>query len=117
MKCTHENDEFHAIGLIETIVSIFYHNNSDDNADPFELSESGTLEELGELVEAKQIEDRPRKRFEYLELSYRSFKPPKPPKEESPTLELKPLFLHLKYAYLGDNNALPVVISTELTPE
>ncbi|XP_073279577.1 uncharacterized protein [Primulina huaijiensis] len=35
--------------------------------------------------------------------------------EEPPTLELKPLPSHLKYVYLGENNKLPVIISSDLT--
>lgn len=57
--------------------------------------------------------DRLGKKFESLYLSDRSFKLPIPSIEEPPTLKLKPLSLHLKYAYLGDNNTLLVVISTE----
>ncbi|XP_075473907.1 uncharacterized protein LOC142504956 [Primulina tabacum] len=41
--------------------------------------------------------------------------PPKPSLEEPPTLELKPLPPHLKYVYLGENNKLPVIISSYLT--
>ncbi|KAK4402394.1 hypothetical protein Sango_0980100 [Sesamum angolense] len=35
---------------------------------------------------------------------------------EAPTLELKELPKHLKYAYLGENNMLQVIISSKLTP-
>ncbi|XP_075483578.1 uncharacterized protein LOC142523730 [Primulina tabacum] len=41
--------------------------------------------------------------------------PQKSSLEEPPTLELKPLPLHLKYVYLGENNTLPVIISAYLT--
>ncbi|XP_027082523.1 uncharacterized protein [Coffea arabica] len=34
---------------------------------------------------------------------------------QAPVLELKPLPKHLKYAYLGDNETLPVIISTALS--
>ena len=34
-----------------------------------------------------------------------------------PKLELKPLPKNLKYAYLGDDETLPVIISNALTPE
>ncbi|KAA3461410.1 Integrase, catalytic core [Gossypium australe] len=63
------------------------------------------------------VEEEFAKSFESLELSNHSFKPPRPSIEDPPTLELKPLSLHLKYAYLGDNNTLSVVISAELTPD
>ncbi|KAL0300094.1 UNVERIFIED_CONTAM: Transposon Ty3-I Gag-Pol polyprotein [Sesamum calycinum] len=35
---------------------------------------------------------------------------------QAPTLELKELPKHLKYAHLGENNTLPVIISSKLTP-
>ncbi|KAK9128819.1 hypothetical protein Syun_017616 [Stephania yunnanensis] len=35
--------------------------------------------------------------------------------EQAPTLELKPLPSHLKYVFLGENDTLPVIISTKLT--
>ncbi|KAJ8775219.1 hypothetical protein K2173_020223 [Erythroxylum novogranatense] len=39
----------------------------------------------------------------------------KPSIEVPPELELKQLPQHLKYAYLGENSTLPVIVSTELT--
>lgn len=44
------------------------------------------------------------------------FQPPKPSVEEPPQLELKPLPSHLKYVYLGENDTLPVIISSCLEP-
>ncbi|XP_070017115.1 uncharacterized protein LOC142172449 [Nicotiana tabacum] len=41
--------------------------------------------------------------------------PPKPSIEESPKLELKALLAHLHYAYLGNSETLPVIISSSLT--
>ncbi|XP_027169524.1 uncharacterized protein LOC113769259 [Coffea eugenioides] len=35
---------------------------------------------------------------------------------QAPELELKPLPKHLKYAFLGDNETLPVIISSHLSP-
>ncbi|KAL0416709.1 UNVERIFIED_CONTAM: hypothetical protein Slati_3502800 [Sesamum latifolium] len=35
---------------------------------------------------------------------------------QAPVLELKELPNHLKYAFLGENNTLPVIISSKLTP-
>ena len=56
----------------------------------------------------------PAKKFEPLELSNRDFKQSKPSCEEPPTLELKPLLAHLRYAFLGESTTLPVIISVEL---
>ncbi|PIN20749.1 DNA-directed DNA polymerase [Handroanthus impetiginosus] len=39
----------------------------------------------------------------------------KPSIKESPTLELKPLPSHICYAYLGESNTLPVIISSSLS--
>ncbi|XP_073153332.1 uncharacterized protein [Henckelia pumila] len=41
----------------------------------------------------------------------------KPSIEEPSTLELKPLPTHLKYVFLGENDNLPVIISSSLTGE
>ncbi|OIT02120.1 hypothetical protein A4A49_56774 [Nicotiana attenuata] len=40
---------------------------------------------------------------------------PRPSIEEAPKLELKPLPAHLRYAYLGNSDTLPVIISSSLT--
>ncbi|XP_038874990.1 uncharacterized protein LOC120067513 [Benincasa hispida] len=45
----------------------------------------------------------------------RRAKPTRPSLEEPPELELKQLPGHLKYAFLGTNNTLPVIISANLT--
>ncbi|PIN24585.1 hypothetical protein CDL12_02683 [Handroanthus impetiginosus] len=39
----------------------------------------------------------------------------KPSIEEPPTLELKPLPNHLRYAYLGEYDTLPIIISSSLS--
>ncbi|XP_038973113.1 uncharacterized protein LOC120105094 [Phoenix dactylifera] len=45
-------------------------------------------------------------------------KPPPPPSNvQAPVLELKPLPSHLRYAFLGENNTLPVIVSTSLSGE
>ncbi|OIT31839.1 hypothetical protein A4A49_58883, partial [Nicotiana attenuata] len=40
---------------------------------------------------------------------------PRPSIEEASKLELKPLPAHLRYAYLGNSETLPVIISSSLT--
>ncbi|XP_068344140.1 uncharacterized protein [Pyrus communis] len=37
--------------------------------------------------------------------------------EKAPKLELKPILEHLKYAFLGEDETLPVIISSQLTAE
>ncbi|XP_052203119.1 uncharacterized protein LOC127808586 [Diospyros lotus] len=51
----------------------------------------------------------------YVKLERPLMKPPKPSIEEPPSLELKPLPSHLKYAFLEGSSSLPVIISFFLT--
>ena len=51
------------------------------------------------------------------ELLVRSDNPTPPFIEKPPKLELKPLPNHLRYAFLSDNNTLPIIISNKLTIE
>ncbi|KAA3480737.1 Retrovirus-related Pol polyprotein from transposon opus [Gossypium australe] len=121
MKCVDIDEDCHAIGIIDTVVkeelARFCCNNFDNEVVSVEFNEEEMIEELSELIEAKQLENGARRSFESLNLSERSFKPPRPSVEDRPTLELKPFPLHLKYAYLGGNNTSPVVISAELTSD
>jgi len=41
--------------------------------------------------------------------------PLEPSLKTPPTLELKPLPEHLKYAFLGEHDTLPVIIASDLT--
>ncbi|XP_070010900.1 uncharacterized protein [Nicotiana sylvestris] len=52
--------------------------------------------------------------FETLHLEEIKTHPAKPSIEEPPQLELKPLLSHLRYAFLGPNLTLPVIISSSL---
>ena len=52
--------------------------------------------------------------IEHLNLSDREVKIALPSTESTPSLELKLLPSHLKYVYLGQNNTLPVIISSTL---
>ncbi|XP_070010326.1 uncharacterized protein [Nicotiana sylvestris] len=52
--------------------------------------------------------------FEPLHLEERKTPPAKPSIEEPPNLELKPLPSHLRYAFLGPNSTLLVIISASL---
>ncbi|XP_038887108.1 uncharacterized protein LOC120077291 [Benincasa hispida] len=55
------------------------------------------------------------KELEPPSLSERRTKATRPSLEEPPELELKQLPRHLKYAFLGTNNTLPMIISANLT--
>ena len=60
---------------------------------------------------------RTNKQFKSLDLSNREIKPYVPSIESLLVLELKLLPLHLKYVYRGDNDTLPVIISSFLNAE
>ncbi|KAL4273048.1 hypothetical protein GQ457_13G018110 [Hibiscus cannabinus] len=47
-------------------------------------------------------------------IDFTEFVPPKPSLEIAPSLELKHLPYHLKYVYLGVNDTLPMIISSQL---
>ena len=51
------------------------------------------------------------------ELLVRSDNLTPPSIEKPPKLELNPLPNHLRYAFLSDNNTLPIIISNKLTIE
>jgi hypothetical protein len=55
------------------------------------------------------------KREPYFEDLKKNSSPPLPSLQRAPTLELKPLPSHLRYAYLGDASTLPVIISNSLS--
>ncbi|KAK9007289.1 hypothetical protein V6N11_051118 [Hibiscus sabdariffa] len=56
----------------------------------------------------------PRSGMKFESLDFIEFVPPKSSLEIAPSLELKPLPSHLKYVYLGANDTLRVIISSEL---
>ena len=78
------------------------------------LEDEEILEENedGEEEEVSSISD---KNFEQLDLSNRSMVKTKS-LEEPLVLEFKTLPTHLKYAYLGEESTLPVIISPALSP-
>ncbi|KAL5554623.1 hypothetical protein UlMin_042024 [Ulmus minor] len=78
------------------------------------MGENSDSEEQVE-VECSWAETKQRIQAEPLDMSSREFKLPKSSIEEPPTLELKPLPSHLRYAYLGEVSTLPVIISAQLS--
>ncbi|KAA3480412.1 Retrovirus-related Pol polyprotein from transposon opus [Gossypium australe] len=61
MRCADIDEDCHTIGIINTVVKEelleLCSNNFDNEADSVELSEEELIEELYELVEAKQLEN------------------------------------------------------------
>ena len=60
------------------------------------------------------VKSYPYKKRPYFEELGASSSPSLPSIQQAPTLELKPLPSHLRYAYLGDSSTLPVIISNSL---
>ncbi|XP_060974037.1 uncharacterized protein LOC133039215 [Cannabis sativa] len=110
------------ISVIDSIVAEKFHKEA--WKDEKFISSFDELEDLSEdednqvaWVEPLQPMPNFKKPFESLELKESNFKPPKPSIQEPPKLELKPLPSHLKYAYLGENDTLPVIIASNLVVE
>ncbi|XP_062093980.1 uncharacterized protein LOC133800013 [Humulus lupulus] len=117
-----EVEECSRLSVIESIVAEKFHKEAcKDGVGVRSLEELENLSEEEESqvtwVESKQPFAKFRRPFESLKLSEGNFKPPKPSIQEPPKLELKPLPSHLKYAYLSDNETLPVIISAMLGAE
>ncbi|XP_062114466.1 uncharacterized protein LOC133825555 [Humulus lupulus] len=115
-------DECSKLSVIESIVAEKFHKEAfKDGVEVRSLEELENLSEEEESqvtwVESKQPFAKFRRPFESLNLSEGNFKPPKPSIQKPPKLELKPLPSHLKYAYLRDNETLPVIISAMLGAE
>ncbi|XP_057803366.1 uncharacterized protein LOC131018669 [Salvia miltiorrhiza] len=115
MKFSDEIEECSTVSVIDAIVAEKVNMEicgGDVNGISLEEVEEISDEEEAQVtwVESKQNSSNIGRKFESLGLSEREFKPPKPSIEEPPQLELKPLPSHLKYAYLGTEETLPVII-------
>ncbi|PIN11693.1 DNA-directed DNA polymerase [Handroanthus impetiginosus] len=117
MKFPNESDEYFSVSLFDNLAG----NKSfaEQPLDPLERALLDLLDEKNEedrevvktLDASKYLKSR---RVESLERTAPS-KVLKPSIEEPPTLELKPLLSHLCYAYLGESDTLPVIISSSLS--
>ncbi|XP_070046578.1 uncharacterized protein [Nicotiana tomentosiformis] len=79
-----------------------------------EVSEDETVGEIEQVLNMSCNYVHGFGRFEELGRSV-TLTPPKLSIEEPQKLELKPLLAHLRYAYLGNSELLPVIISSSLT--
>ncbi|KAL5571515.1 hypothetical protein UlMin_021112 [Ulmus minor] len=113
MKFPNEVEECSALSLVDSLVSEKF---AECCSIPMQSAvlENSDLEEQAE-VECFWTETKQRIQAEPLDMSSREFKLPKSSVEEPPTLELKPLPSHLRYAYLGEVSTLPVITSAQLT--
>ncbi|XP_061351099.1 uncharacterized protein LOC133296164 [Gastrolobium bilobum] len=66
-------------------------------------------------IDAQPVMSFKKRHYKFLNLQEWKAQPPKPSIEEPLVLELKPLSDHLRYAYLGENDTLPMIISSLLT--
>ncbi|XP_030510177.2 uncharacterized protein LOC115724938 [Cannabis sativa] len=122
MRFLNEIEECFRLSVIDSIVTerIYKEVWEDEKL----ISSLYELEDLSEdeetqvsWVELVQPVPKFKRPFESLELKESNFKPPKPSIQEPPKLELKPLPIHLKYAYLGENEMLSVIIAAGLEVE
>ncbi|PIN21873.1 DNA-directed DNA polymerase [Handroanthus impetiginosus] len=117
MKFSNESDECFAISLFDKLAG--NESITEQPLDPLERALLDLLDEENEedcevvktLDASKHFKSRG---VESLERTAPS-NVLKPSIEEPPTLELKPLPSHLCYAYLGESDTLPVIISSSLS--
>ncbi|XP_062118687.1 uncharacterized protein LOC133832343 [Humulus lupulus] len=115
MKFPDDIEECSRLSVIESLVAETFHKETckaELGVNIFEDDEEFSKEEESQVtwIESSKPAIKFSKPFESLNLSEGNLKPPKPSIQEPPKLELKPLPSHLKYAYLGDNETLPVII-------
>ncbi|PIM97487.1 DNA-directed DNA polymerase [Handroanthus impetiginosus] len=103
MKFSNKSDECFFISLFDNLAR-----NESIAKQPLDLLERALLD----LIDEENEEDL--EVVKTLDAS-KSFTSRGPSIEEPPTLELKPLPSHLRYAYLGESNTLPVIISSSLS--
>ena len=84
------------------------------NADVESEDEEDTIEAIMSLHSLPKLLDKSVNSFLPLPTSNERILPSV---EQAPELELKELPRHLKYAYLGNNSTLPVIIASDLTIE
>ncbi|KAH9735010.1 hypothetical protein KPL71_017596 [Citrus sinensis] len=117
MKNPNEVEDCNFLSVVDFVVA-----DRMDRCCSNEINKVTTFEDLEEKdVAANQIDwkedkqsDRHNKFIEHLNLSDREVKITLPYIESPPSFELKLLPSHLKYVYLGQNNTLPVIISSTL---
>ena len=108
-----ESDTCFMVDIVEAIVS-----NQSGLTDPLETSlVENASENLSDEAEeyVKWMDSFGHNRRKYFESLGEGAKPPVPSIEQPLKMEQKPLPSHLKYAYLGVESTLPVIISSSLT--
>ena len=111
----------HEVDLIETLVQEQFNKTcfSDPleaclvNSCDFNFDENSEIAYIHRLLESTQELEASNRKLEYEELSPREIKLLSS-SEQVPKLELKPLPVELKYAFLGTDGTFPVVLSSKL---
>ncbi|CAM8948156.1 unnamed protein product [Rhodiola kirilowii] len=117
MKHPMEFEEVHALDALDDLIQEVQ---SEPRADPLEAILNGA-ESSYELIEGLQetlahltISEPLTPGYEVNEVKLFKFNTFLPSVIQAPKIELKPLPEHLKYAFLGENNTLPVIIKSGL---
>ncbi|KAL5575276.1 hypothetical protein UlMin_016975 [Ulmus minor] len=113
MKFSNKVEECSTLSLVDSLISEKFEECCRDSIQ-LSVSDNSNSEDRAE-EECSWVQTKQRIQAEPLDMSSREFKLPKSSVEEPPTLELKPLPPHLRYAYLGEVSTLPVIISAQLT--
>uniref|UniRef100_A0A2N9I5J1 RNA-directed DNA polymerase n=1 Tax=Fagus sylvatica TaxID=28930 RepID=A0A2N9I5J1_FAGSY len=119
-----DDDGFHEVNLIETLVQDQF--NLTCLSDPlesclvnsldFDDDEDSEVAHICSVLNSSQVLEVNAWRPKFEELPPRNIMPV-PSSVEAPKLELKPLPVELKYAFLGQEETFPVVISSKLNDE
>ncbi|CAM8990371.1 unnamed protein product [Rhodiola kirilowii] len=112
--------EFEAIHALDTLDDLVQEVQSEPRADPLELILNGAespyelTEGLHETLAHLTISEPLTPGYEVNEVKLFKSNTFLPSVMQAPEIELKPLPVHLKYAFLGENNTLPVIIKSGL---
>ncbi|CAM8886838.1 unnamed protein product [Rhodiola kirilowii] len=117
MKHAMEFEEVHALDVLDDLVQEVQ---PEPRADPLELILNGAessyelAEGLHETLAHLTISEPLTPRYEVNRVKLFKSNTFLPSVMQAPKIELKPLPVHLKYAFLGENNTLPVIIKSGL---
>ncbi|CAM8950749.1 unnamed protein product [Rhodiola kirilowii] len=117
MKHPMDFEEVHALDALDDLVQEIQ---SEPRVDPLEAILNGTessyelIEDWHEMVAHLTISEPLTPGYEVNEVKLFKSNTFLPSVTQAPKLELKPLPGHLKYAFLGDNDTLPVIIKSGL---
>ncbi|XP_071939793.1 uncharacterized protein [Coffea arabica] len=110
-------DHIYSIDICNELALEISQVNLDDDSLELCLNDVGLQEEqVEEMTEFLQAQIPYKRRNAYEELGLSKGLPP-PSCEQASRLEFKPLSKHFKYAFLGENETLPVIVNTALDEE